>query len=274
MILVNGVNHPVLSATDRGLAYGDGVFRTLAVHDGTPDHWQRQYAKLAHDCEVLGIACPDERLLEREVRSACEPGDGYVVRITVTRGEGARGYRYAPASEPTRIVASAPAIQYPEAYREGGVKVRLCQIKLAHQPALAGVKHLNRLENVLARAEWSDADIAEGILCDGDGNVIGGTMTNLFIVLGGKLVTPELNRCGVAGVTRDRVLAIASRQGVACEVRVIASEELFSAEEIFLVNSLIGAWPVRAMEGRNWSAGAVTRSLQGWLARENDAQVV
>ena len=152
--------------------------------------------------------------------------------------------------------------------------MRLCQLKLAHQPALAGVKHLNRLENVLARAEWSDADIAEGILCDGEGNVIGGTMTNLFIVLGDTLVTPELNRCGVAGVTRDRVMAIALREGVECQVRAVPVGELFSADEIFLVNSLIGAWPVRSMEGRNWSAGALTRSLQRWLTRENDAQVV
>jgi 4-amino-4-deoxychorismate lyase len=127
---------------------------------------------------------------------------------------------------------------------------------------------------VLARAEWNDADIAEGILCDADGNVIGGTMTNLFLVLGDSLVTPELNRCGVAGVTRDRVMAIASRLGVACEVRKVEAGELFSAEEIFLVNSLIGAWPVRSLGGRHWSAGPVTRSLQHGLTQENNAQVV
>ena len=260
---------------DRGLAYGDGVFRTLAVRRGAPpEHWGRQYAKLAFDCSVLGIACPEEGVLERELRRACDCGADCSVRISITRGEGERGYRYQPVAEPTRIVASAPATPYPDAYRERGVKARLCQLKLAHQPALAGVKHLNRLENVLARAEWNDADIAEGILCDGDGNVIGGTMTNLFMVLGDTLVTPKLDRCGVAGVTRDRVMAIAAREGVKCEVRPVPLRELFAADELFLVNSLIGAWPVRSMEGRNWSSGTLTRLLQGWLMRENDAQVV
>jgi 4-amino-4-deoxychorismate lyase len=273
MVLVNGVSRAAVSAMDRGLTYGDGVFRTLPVRGGVTEQWQRQYAKLAHDCGVLGISCPDERVLEREVRSVCGRDADCSVRITVTRGEGERGYRYSPGSEPTRIVASTPIAQYPDAHRQEGVKVRLCRIRLAHQAALGGVKHLNRLENVLARAEWSDTDIAEGILCDGDGNVIGGTMTNLFIVVGGNLVTPELNRCGVAGVTRDRVLAIAVREGVAREVRPVALGELFSAQEIFLVNSLIGAWPVRFMEGRNWPAGTLTRSLQHWLTWENDAQV-
>ena len=260
---------------NRGLAYGDGVFRTLAVRRGAgPEHWWRQYAKLAFDCGVLGIACPDEAVLEREVRSACDPDAECSVKIIITRGEGERGYRYQPAAEPTRIVASALATRYPDAYQERGVTARLCQLKLAHQPALAGVKHLNRLENVLARAEWSDADIAEGILCDGAGNVIGGTMTNLFMVLGDTLVTPKLDRCGVAGVTRDRVMAIAAREDVKCVVRPVPVRELFAAHEIFLVNSLIGAWPVRSMEDRNWSPGALTRLLQRRLMRENDAQVV
>jgi 4-amino-4-deoxychorismate lyase len=268
MILVNGVVRSEVAATDRGLAYGDGVFRTLRARAGVPRQWVRQYAKLARDCAALELSCPTAAVLEDDVRAACEAVE-CAVKIIVTRGAAERGYRYTEQSIATRIVIATAFQDYAAAFREEGVNVRVCALRLAHQPALAGVKHLNRLENVLARAEWSDADIAEGILCDPEGNAICGTMTNLFLATGGGLVTPSVDRCGVGGVTRERVMEAAVSIGCGCEVRNVAYGELMGADEVFLTNSLAGVWPVRSLGDRIWSPGPVTRALQRFLDRED-----
>lgn len=269
MILVNGLARSDIPATDRGLAYGDGVFRTLRMRKGVPQHWRRHYAKLAHDCAVLRIPCAEAELLEQDMTAARE-GQDSTLKIIITRGPGQRGYGYTGGSETTRIVVGTAWREYPRAYGETGVKVRLCNIMLAHQPALAGVKHLNRLENVLARAEWNDPDIAEGILCDAHGNAICGTMTNLFVAKGGALVSPRLDRCGVAGVTRDRVIDAAARLGYACEVRNIPLSEVRTADELFVVNSLAGVWPIRELDGKLWTPGSMTRAVQDSLEQEAD----
>ena len=272
MILVNGEVASEVSARDRGLAYGDGVFRTIAARDGRPLHWQRHYQKLAQDCAVLRLSVPEASILESEVRVACGDKSRCAVKIVVTRGVGARGYAYARDRAVTRLVIADDAPTYPAAHAQTGVAVRLCALRLAHQPVLAGVKHLNRLENVMARAEWEGPDVAEGLLCDADGSVIGGTMSNVFIVSGESLRTPGLDQCGVAGVTRDRVIEAAARLGIECRVAPIPWSELLGAGEIFLVNSLAGLWPVRRLEQESREPGPITRRLQRALQEEDDAQ--
>jgi 4-amino-4-deoxychorismate lyase len=273
MILVNGVETGLVQAADRGLSYGDGVFRTLAVRHGVPQHWSRHYAKLCSDCEAISLRCPDAVLLAQEVSRVCAVEPSCALKVVITRGVGERGYRYGEDTVPTRILLTAPLPKYPQTYAEFGVKVRLCRLKLAPQPAMAGVKHLNRLENVLARAEWSNSGIAEGILCDIDDNVIGGTMTNVFVVKNTMLATPSLHRCGIGGLTRDRVIEGAARHRARCEVTTLAWSEVIAADEVFLVNSLIGVWPVRDIEGRTYSVGPLTRAAQNWLKQEDDAQM-
>ena len=266
---VSSAGGPAVAATDRGLAYGDGVFRTILVRGGLPVQWRRQYAKLRSDCAAIGIRCPDEALLADDLRHACDPSGDHIAKIIVTRGDGPRGYAYADDLEPTCVVLAAPRVPYPAEYAQAGVRVRKCALTLAHQPALAGIKHLNRLENVLARAEWSDSSIAEGLLCDAAGNAIGGTMTNVFIAGSGGLATPALDRCGVAGVTRERVIDAARAHGVACEIRDVAWTELAEADEVILTNSLAGAWPVRDIDGEPRTPGPAVRTIQSWLDRED-----
>jgi 4-amino-4-deoxychorismate lyase len=271
MILVDGMPAGAVRATDRGLAYGDGVFRTLPLAEGRSRHWRRHHAKLAADCAALGLACPPESLLLDELRLACADATGeQVAKIIVTRGDGPRGYAYAQDAVPTRIVSASPRVAYPADYAERGVRVMKCRLTLGDQPALAGIKHLNRLENVLARAEWNDPSIAEGLLCDAGGRVIGGTMTNVFIATGGELATPALTRCGVAGVTRERVLDGARSAGVPCAVRDIGWGEVLSADEVILTNSLAGAWPVREIGERAFEAGPLARSIQRWLSSDDE----
>lgn len=270
MILVNGAASEMLPATDRGLAYGDGVFRTLRVRGGQLQAWRLHYRKLEHDCRALAIPCPGDELLRDELTIAARQQPECVGKVIVTRGSGSRGYASAGAVQPTRIVMSLPLATDHARFRVSGIRARICALRMSAQPALAGIKHLNRLENVLARREWEDPDIAEGILLDGDGNVIGGTMTNVFIVENGALTTPDLGRCGVAGVTRERIFARATESGVACRVENITAERLLKSEEAFVVNSVIGVWQIRALADKTWDTGTITECVRRWLDEESD----
>jgi 4-amino-4-deoxychorismate lyase len=268
MILVNGVAAESIAATDRGLAYGDGVFRTLLLRKGRPSNWQRHFGKLSQDCAALNLDCPEESVLAGEVAQLAQQMPDAVVKIIVTRGIGVRGYALPQPPLPTRVAMSAEAPHYPQEYSVSGVKVHVCSIRLSFQPRLAGIKHLNRLENVLARAEWKDPAVAEGILLDVEGNVVGGTMTNLFVVENGGLVTPALTRCGVAGVMREKIMAAARKSGMSCREDNIALVRLLEAQEAMLVNSVIGVWQISACAGRTWASGAVTRRVREWLDDE------
>ena len=265
MNLVNGAASDAIGVRDRGVTYGDGVFRTFPLRGGKPLLWPRQYAKLAADCGTLRIACPDAAVFERDLAEIAARFPDCVVRIIVTRGSGERGYAIPAAASPVRVVSASPLPQYPQRYYESGVRVQLCRIRLAAQPALAGIKHLNRLENVLARAEWSDPEIAEGVLCDADGNVICGTMSNVFLVSGGELVTPDLARCGVAGVQRELVIERARGNNVPVRIANISIDDLLAADELFLVNSVIGAWQIAGFGGKSWSPGPLTAQIRRWV---------
>lgn len=259
--LVNGQETEYVSAHDRGLQYGDGLFETLAVRDGTPLLWAEHLARLAAGAQRLGLAAPDGMRLRREAERLCDDTKRAVLKILYTRGPGGRGYRPETGAAPTRVLSLSAWPDYPAAYAEQGVAVRLCRTRLSFQPRLAGLKHLNRLEQVLARAELSD-DCAEGLMQDESGNIVEGTMSNVFLVRAGVLVTPTLDRCGVEGVMRAQVLERAARRGIPCRVETVTSAHLEQAQEIFLTNSLIGLWPVRRLDNRSYAIGETTRTLR------------
>jgi len=263
MILVNG--HPAQSvdALDRGLAYGDGVFRTLRTEAGQPLWWRDQYAKLAADCAALMLACPDEALLRAEVCRVAAAGEG-VAKIVLTRGSGVRGYAMPAAQTCTRIVLSAPLPVYAQADAPVDIIARWCALRLARQPRLAGIKHLNRLENVLARAEWDDPAIFEGVLCDDSGAVIGGVMSNLVIAKAGELFTPDLSQCGVAGVARTRLLRAMAWRGIPLHIGRLPPDAILAADEVMLCNSVIGVRRVGRLDDVTWT-------LAGWTTTLNDA---
>ncbi len=272
MMLINGTPANTIPATDRGLAYGDGVFRTLRVVSGEPLHWAWHYAKLAQDCLRLGIDAPAQTSLLDEARRTGGVHPNTAVKIIVTRGSGPRGYAPPELPAPLRVVTSMP---YTPQTMEGGIQARLCQLRLSHQPALAGVKHLNRLENVLARAEWHESEIREGLLLDLEGNAIGGTMSNLFIAKDGHLFTPDLSRCGVAGVTRARVMRRAQRDGIPCHEANLSLQRVLESDELFLVSSLIGLWPVVKLDAmRAWPVGSLSRHLRAALQADDALPVV
>ena len=265
-ILVDGEPTDRISCLDRGLLYGDGVFETLAVEAGRPRFWKRHLARLVAGCARLGIPHPEEYRLREEARLAIAESQRAVLKIIMTRGEGGQGYRSAGQVTPTRIIQLHPWPDYPDACRVAGVRVRLCRQRLGCNPALAGIKHLNRLEQVLARREWDDPGIREGLLLDGDDRLVEGTMSNLFLFRKGGLLTPELSRCGVAGILRTVVMELAEAIRMPVRVGTVGLSDLREADEVFLTNSVIGIWPVVAVDDSPFPVGESTRRLQALLA--------
>jgi 4-amino-4-deoxychorismate lyase len=268
-MLVNGAPGNSINAEDRGLSYGDGVFRTLRMQAGRPFGWERQYAKLQHDCSALKIACPSALVLSSELQQLGKVQPDGVAKIIITRGVSSRGYAPSAQSESTRILSVAAATAYPAEFARQGVRVHVCKVRFAHQLLLAGIKHLNRLENVLAASEWREQDVAEGLMCDISGFVISGTRSNLFLLRGNILYTPNLARCGVSGVQRDRVIDWARQHGVTCKAAEFHLEELVLADEIFLVNSVFGLWPVCELAGYRRTTHPMAWKIQEWLQDEH-----
>lgn len=239
MILVDGEPATVIDARDRGLAYGDGVFRTLKCLAGAPLWWRDQFDTLRRDCAALALSVPDGDALRDEVGRVAAGAD-CVVKILVTRGSGARGYAPPAGTPSTRVVMASALPPMAQSGAPADVMARLCSLRLAAQPRLAGVKHLNRLENVLARAEWNDPACYEGLLCDASGQLVGGTQSNLFWLEGNTLCTPPLDDCGIAGVTRTRLLRRAGRLGLASRFERCLPAAILAADEVLIGNSLIG----------------------------------
>lgn len=266
--LIDGAPGETIPAWDRGLSYGDGLFETLLVRHGCPCQWPRHRTRLILGCRRLGIPAPTADTLESEVRLLSVGREDAVLKVLVTRGIGGRGYRSLPAAEPRRILHVYPAPEYPSSWREQGVVVRHCQTPASYNPALAGLKHLNRLDSVLARAEWDDPEVADGLMSGMDGEVVGGTMTNLFLWDGSTLLTPAVDRCGIAGTVRALALELARARGIPCVVADITLELLARAQGLFLTNSVVGAWPVRRLGERELDPERLPLDLIAAVTRE------
>lgn len=259
MRLVNGIAAEMLSLNDRSIQFGDGVFRTMKVTDGRIEFWPQHYAKLVSDCARIGIVATSEALLLADISQLARldhATSDHSIKIIITRGESARGYAAAADLQPNRIVQRAALPVYsPSLYTEGAV-LRLCATRASWQPALAGIKHLNRLENILARREWSDASIFDGVMLDRDGFVIEGVMSNLFALIDGVWCTPQLDESGVAGVYRSMLLKNNALGGIPIKECQIGLADLYLARQVFVCNSLAACVPVRQLEQQHWAIDA------------------
>lgn len=262
MILINGEYRDHIEISDRGFQYGDGLFETIEVHNGRPVFLNRHLHRLQTGCARLQIPCPDPELIRSEAAVLCKNAPRAVLKLIITRGSGGRGYRPPEALRPTRVLSLHPYPDYPGRYREQGVAVRLCRTRLGLNPSLAGIKHLNRLEQVLARAEWDDPGIQEGLMLNINGHVIEGTMTNLFYFSNQTAYTPALTQCGVDGIIRRLLMDLLSKRGIAVRETTPTIDELSAADEVFICNSIIGIWPVQAIETIRYTVGPFTRQCQ------------
>lgn len=265
MILINGETAETIEASDRALQYGDGVFETIAIRGGRPQLWQSHMERLLLGCNRLGIPVPDVKQLASECEQLCKECDSAVLKIIISRGSGGRGYRPPRPANPRRIVMRHPWPDYSSAAQ--GITLRLCETPVSCNRALAGIKHLNRLDQVMARAEWDDEHIAEGVMADAGGNLVEGTMSNLFAVKGDVLLTPDLAECGVAGVMRQQIFSLAEQMAIPCEFSRITPDSLAQMDEVFVSNSIIGIWSVKRFESAVFGDNPVTRRIQEQLVR-------
>jgi len=248
----------------RGFQYGDGVFRTALVHESKVLDLDAQLERLLADARRLGLRVDDPGALRGECESLARPHAAAVLKVVLMRTGAERGYR-SNAGGADRVLTLQGAPRFPATYWEEGIRAFRCSLALAAQPRLAGIKHLNRLEQVLASRDWQDG-AQEGLLADDQDRPVGGTRTNLFWMRRDVLRTPALDRCGVAGMMRDKVLRLAAQLGIACEIGAGSWGELEAAEEAFVTNSVVGLWPLRELGGRQWRGpGPVARQLSGVL---------
>ncbi|MBL4585313.1 MAG: aminodeoxychorismate lyase [Pseudomonadales bacterium] len=254
IVLVNGIESNSIPVNDRGLAYGDGLFETVRVHNGETPLWPYHKDRLTAGCQRLGIQldlagieADLQQLISNKAQSSLLASSDHVIKIMVTRGPGKRGYSPIGANTPTRILSHSDYSVADAQRYQLGVAVRVCSTQLGLNPQLAGIKHLNRLEQVLARSEWNGNEYAEGLMCSAEGHVIDGTMSNFFAVTSGELITSELNGAGVEGVMRRFILKHANDLGFTIRTKNIALDELFEAQQLFVCNSVFGIWPVRLL---------------------------
>lgn len=251
-ILIDGRPGDRLSVLDRALHYGDGLFETIRLAAGYPCQWQRHMDRLILGAERLGIDMPDTALLAAEAAEVTWGQREGILKLILSRGEGGRGYAPPVPATPRRLFLTYPLPSAQGRDWRQGVVVRYCQTPVSINPVLAGIKHLNRLDAVLARAEWNDPAIAEGLMFESTGELVSGTMTNVFLWDGRCLMTPPVDRGGIAGTVRGLTLELAARLGIDCLVTRLDRAALDQARGLFLTNSIVGVWPVRELGRRRF----------------------
>lgn len=271
--LVNGQRQGV-SPADRGLAYGDGLFETIALRAGAWRFFDYHMERLLDGCRQLGIPAPAPAQFAEELELARDDAPEGSGKIIVTRGTGPRGYRPPAETTATRVIGVTAGVEPSAASWRDGIRVRFCRTPMSENAALAGLKTLNRLDNVLARAEWNAPDIAEGLMMTAAGHVVCGTMSNLFVVEAGALVTPALDSCGVRGVMRRVITDEAMRLDIPVRETRLDRSTVSAAQELFVSNSLHGIGPIIDLDGETRDIGVLTRRLMSALAERGVRECV
>jgi 4-amino-4-deoxychorismate lyase len=264
-LLVNGVppadpSHAI-AADDRGFQYGDGLFETTLLIDGRvrflDDHLQRLFT----GCERLGIHAPDRQILLGEIAQVSAAAHRGVLKIIVSRGAGGRGYRPGSSDNATRVVA----LHALNETSKHSLQLQWCRTRLGRNVSLAGIKHLNRLEQVLAQSEWREGEADEGVMMDTEGELVCATAGNVFAVRDGTLITPDLRYCGVRGVMRAQVLTAAARLQLPVSEEPMWPHDLDAASEVFITNAVRGIQSAASLDSLRWSEHTVAKRLAAAL---------
>ena len=255
--LVDGEAVTSITITDRGLHYADALFETIRMRGDTAPLWSHHMLRLCRGAERLGMPAPDTGLLARECARLSAGKQASVCKIIYTRGSG--GQAYSPPEDP-RPVRVIMALEAPP-LTPSGIAVTFCRTPLATSPALAGLKHCGRLEQVLARRELMGSGFDEGLMCDAGGRVVEATSANLFVVHDGIISTPELTSAGVAGVMRGRVLELLARDGYKVRERVLLPRDCQDAQALFLCNAVRGIMPVTRLQSRRLEIPSLVHNL-------------
>lgn len=254
MIWINGQQQTEITACDRGVQFGDGCFTTARIHAGKILMFAAHRHRLEESCTRLLIQGMNWQALESEMIHAASTRQSGVLKVIITRGAGGRGYSPAGCVEPQRLImlSDAPA-RYP-ALRQSGAKLSLSPIRLSRNPLLAGIKHLNRLEQVLIRAALDQTDADEAVVLDTNGMLVECCAANLFWRKGSQLYTPDLHYSGVNGLQRQALMHRFEAQGMRVNEVQQPVEVLAEADEVFITNALMPVLPVRQIDHWHYSS--------------------
>ncbi|CAH0526532.1 aminodeoxychorismate lyase [Vibrio hippocampi] len=263
----NNVVIEQVSVTDRSFQYGDGCFTTIRVEQGQPVFWSLHKQRMLRAIERLKLKPIDWQLTERQLMKLAQSYQHGGIKIHLSRGEGGRGY--SPDLEGDTLVTLS-TFAYPSHYQAlqlQGVSLALCETRLGLNPLLSGIKHNNRLEQVLIKHELEQKGYVDGVVLDLNGHVIETSMANVFWLKDGTLYTPNLSQSGVEGVMRQRVLELTEQWGIPTKTVYVPIETLFDAEEVFMTNSILGVAPVVAITDICFNIGDFSRRLQETLGQ-------
>ncbi|MDT0175559.1 aminodeoxychorismate lyase [Enterobacter sp. BRE11] len=259
---INGTEQRTLPVSDRATQFGDGCFTTAAVHNGRIQLLTAHLQRLREGCERLMMPDADWAQLEMEMRTAAEPHAQAVLKVILSASAGGRGYSRKGSSGVTRIVSVAPWPHHYQPLQTLGVRLQTSPVRLAQNPLLAGIKHLNRLEQVMIRAHLDQSDADEALVLDTAGYVVECCAANLFWRQGERVFTPDLTHAGVDGVMRRYLMAQLAAAGLRCDVVRCEAAQLQMADEIVICNALMPVLPVRELDGKAFSARALYHRLQ------------
>ncbi|NCH34773.1 aminodeoxychorismate lyase [Cronobacter sakazakii] len=254
MLLINGIEQGCLSATDRAVQFGDGCFTTARVRDGVVHLLEAHLARLHEGCERLMIPVPDIDTLRNEMRLAAQKQESAVVKVIISRGAGKRGYSIAGCSAPTRIVSRGTYPDFYSEWRERGVSLATSPVRLGRNPHLAGIKHLNRLEQVLIRTHLEQTSADEALVLDSEGWVTECCAANLFWRKGKAVFTPRLDQAGVDGLMRRHIIGLLNQSVWRLSEINAPASALEEADEVFICNALMPLVPVRSIDGHAYAS--------------------
>ncbi|WP_462168889.1 aminodeoxychorismate lyase [Pseudoalteromonas lipolytica] len=257
-------DHTMVSFQDRGLNYGDGFFTTARINDASIEHWPLHKARLIECAARLAFPTLDVMAIENASLQAIGDMQSGILKIVITRGSGGRGYGLPEAPSIQVLITVLPAVAHYKTWQEQGVSLAISSIKLAHQPVLAGLKTLNRLEQVLIKNQMNTLNCDDVVVLDINDNVIESSAANLFAIKNEQIFSPQLNNCGITGVYLKSLCA-----KLAIEFKQISVEELLAMDAVFMCNSLMGVVPVAAITDTQFDITRSKALLATQLAKEN-----
>jgi 4-amino-4-deoxychorismate lyase len=262
---VNGVEIDQISTLDRGLAYGDGLFTTAKIVNGNVQMLEQHIERLRQGCERFRISDIDYVSLESQLVKAAKPHNIAVLKVIVTSGDGGRGYSRVGTSQPNVIIKTS---EYPEKYdqwKKSGISVSNASIKLGINPLLAGIKHLNRLEQVFLREELDQTLFDDLMVFDLNDMLVETTCANIFWIKQEQLFTPEIKNSGVAGLLRNEIIKYFPSTRVVSDAKSI-----INADSIFITNSVMEIVPVLHYQGKQFDINSVHQFISTFKSLAHD----
>ncbi|BAJ02545.1 4-amino-4-deoxychorismate lyase [Shewanella violacea DSS12] len=261
-VWVNGELNRHIDPLDRGLTYGDGLFATMRIVEGKIAFLSAHFARLTQGSTRLGFPWSPSEALVTQVKHLAKTQVTGCLKLLLTRGTGGRGYGAPQMCEITEVISITPIPTHYASWQRSGISLISSPIKLSQQPRLAGIKHLNRLEQVLIKSETLPTDYQDWLVLDGLNNIAESSMANLFFVEGKQIVTPSISHSGVAGVMREQVIYALLEAGYDVEARPIPYLQLCRYQHVFMTNSLVGILDINNVDDFHFTHANFTHEIR------------